>query len=148
MAMFVHLAPEKYAKKIRRSGMSELTRSRVHPTGIYATPLVRNFFLSHQWLRELTRGGAGPMVGIYFRLPNDQVVWVAHYAKPHQRMTAAQTVALLQSRGAADPYPALSQRERVYRASCRCFRPPRQGNPSGRMVAGFFPAAGFAVDAG
>jgi hypothetical protein len=94
MAMFVHLAPEKYAATIRRSGISRLRKAGVPEPGVFATPVARNFFVSHQWLRELKRRGAGPIIGVYFRLPDEQLVWVAHYRQAHQRMTAAEAVAL------------------------------------------------------
>jgi hypothetical protein len=94
MAMFVHLAPEKHAARIRRSGVSKLRKVRVPEPGVYATPVTRNFFISHQWLRELKRRGAGPIIGVYFRLPDEQTAWVAHYRQAHQKMSAAEAVAL------------------------------------------------------
>src|SRR5437868_6454943 len=94
MAMFVHLAPDKHAPRIRRSGITRLRTTGVPEPGIFATPVARNFFISHQWLRELKRGGAGPIVGVYFRLLDDQLVWIAHYRDAHQQMTAAQAAGL------------------------------------------------------
>ena len=73
MAMFVHLAPESAAARIRRSGISRLRKAAGGvPGGAFAVPVTRNFFLSHQWLRELKRRGAGPIVGVYFRLGDDE----------------------------------------------------------------------------
>jgi hypothetical protein len=95
MAMFVHLAPQKLADAIRRRGINRLRKSRVPEPGIYASPVVRNFFVSHQWLRELKRRGAGPIVGVYFRIPDDQRVWVAHYRNAHQSMSAAEAVGVI-----------------------------------------------------
>jgi hypothetical protein len=97
MAMFVHLATESNSGRIQRNGLNRLRKSRPEtnfPGGIYAVPVVRNFFISHQWLRELKRRNAGPLVGIYFRIPDEELVWVGHYGQNHLEMTAAEAVAI------------------------------------------------------
>lgn len=94
MPMFVHLAPESRAELIRRNGIGRLRKAYgVYPGGIYAMPVTRNFYVSHQWLRELKRRGHGLMVGVYFRIPDDEAVWVGHYNQAHQVMTAAEAAA-------------------------------------------------------
>lgn len=58
MSMFVHFAPESRVALIRRNGISRLRKaSGGHPGGIFAMPVMRNFYISHQWLRELKRRG-------------------------------------------------------------------------------------------
>jgi hypothetical protein len=60
MAMFVHLAPESRIALIRRTGIRRLRRAGVaFPAGVFAVPVTRNFYVSHQWLRELKRRNAG-----------------------------------------------------------------------------------------
>jgi hypothetical protein len=94
MVMFVHLTAEKQVKTILRNGITRLRKSRIAgQKGIYAMPVMRNFFVSHQWLRELRRRGRGTIAGIYFRVPDDEPVWLGHYNQAHQRMTAAEAVA-------------------------------------------------------
>lgn len=95
MAMFVHLTPEKSLKAILRNGISRLRKGANAFQGIYAMPVTRNYFVSHQWLRELKRRGEGPVVGIYFRVSDDETVLVGHYGQAHQEMTAAEAVALM-----------------------------------------------------
>lgn len=63
------------------------------PGGIFAMPMTRNFYVSHQWLRELRRRGSGVIAGVYFRIPDDEPVWVGHYNQAHQPMSAAEAVA-------------------------------------------------------
>ena len=111
MAMFVHLAPEKYAAKIGRSGIARLRRVGVPEPGIFATPMARNFLISHQWLRELKRRGRGPIVGVYFRLPDDQPVWVAHYRQAHQQMKAAEASALFMHNESLEGYEVIVPRK-------------------------------------
>jgi len=60
------------------------------PGGIFAVPVTRNFYVSHQWLRELKRRTQGPIAGIYFRVPDDERVWVGHYNQGHQWMSASE----------------------------------------------------------
>jgi hypothetical protein len=93
MAMFVHLAPESRSRLIRRNGIRRLRKPfGTCPGGVFAVPVVRNFSVSHQWLRELKRRNAGAIVAIYFRIPDDQSVWVGHYGKHHRMMTAGESV--------------------------------------------------------
>src|SRR5687768_6098839 len=93
MAMFVHLATEHDARAIRRAGIRlPRTRGRA-PRAIYAMPVTPNFFVSHQWLRELKRRNAGPVCGIYFRIGDDERVTLGHYGRNHREMTAAEAIA-------------------------------------------------------
>ncbi|HET6573799.1 MAG TPA: hypothetical protein VFG68_09375 [Fimbriiglobus sp.] len=94
MAMFVHLAPESRVPLIRRNGISRLRRAfGCRPGGIFAVPVTRNYYLSHQWLRELRRRGGGPIAALYFRIGDDERVWVGHYNRHHREMAAAEAVA-------------------------------------------------------
>lgn len=94
MPMFVHLAPESRVGLIRRNGIGRLRKaSGERPGGVFAVPVTRDFYISHQWLRELKRRGQGAISGVYFRVPDEEPVWVGHYSRGHQTMTAAQAVA-------------------------------------------------------
>lgn len=95
MAMFVHLTAEKNVKRILRNGLSRLRKRGDCPQGIFAMPVTRNFYVSHQWLRELKRKGQGAIAGVYFPISDDEQVWVGHYNQAHREMTAAEAVALL-----------------------------------------------------
>jgi hypothetical protein len=111
MAMFVHLAPQSRAERIRRCGISRLRRATAAlPGGVYAVPVTPSFFVSHQWLRELKRRGEGPIVGIYFRLPDPERVWVGHYGQAHREMTAAEAVAEFLHAGSGEGWEVLVPR--------------------------------------
>jgi hypothetical protein len=91
--MFVHLAPESRVNLIRRNGISRLRRAvGDSPGGVFAVPVTRNFYVSHQWLRELKRRNEGAYAGVYFRIPDDEQVWVGHYNQSHRWMSAAAAV--------------------------------------------------------
>lgn len=95
--MFVHLTAEKNLNSILRNGISRLRKKTDQPSGIFAAPVTRNYFASHQWLRELKRKGQGSILGIYFRVPDDEIVWVGHYGQAHQEMTAAEAIGVMMS---------------------------------------------------
>ncbi|HWE97223.1 MAG TPA: hypothetical protein VG269_24905 [Tepidisphaeraceae bacterium] len=95
MAMFVHLAAESRVAQICRNGIVRMRPAlRKTPGGVFAVPVTRNFYVSHQWLRELKRRNQGSIAGIYFRIPDDQPVWVGHYGQAHRQLSAAEAVAL------------------------------------------------------
>ena len=92
--MFVHLAPESGLARIRRSGIARSRWAKPGlPRGVYAVPVTRNFYISHQWLRELKRQHNGSIIAVYFRVPDDEIVWVGHYSQTHRPMTASEAVA-------------------------------------------------------
>src|SRR5258708_4466769 len=110
MAMFVHLAPESSTKAILRSGIARTKRAAPSPSGVYALPVTRNFYVSHQWLRELGRTGRGPFVGVYFRIPDDELVSIGHYMREAEQMTAAQAVAVMIACKSREGYQVLIPR--------------------------------------
>lgn len=57
-------------------------------------PVTRNFYASHQWLRELKRRNGASISGVYFRIPDDHPVWIGHYGKLHQKMSVAEAISL------------------------------------------------------
>jgi hypothetical protein len=84
-AMFVHLAPESRIALIRRNGIRRLRKpAGTFPGGVFAVPITRSFYLSHQWLRELKRRNQRTIMGVYFRVPDDEQVWVGHYRLVHR----------------------------------------------------------------
>ncbi len=92
--MFVHIAPESALARIRRNGIGRSRRAvGAYTRGVFAVPVTRNFYLSHQWLRELRRRGGTSFLGIYFRVPDDEIVWVGHYNQARRQMMAAEAVA-------------------------------------------------------
>ena len=94
MPVFVHLTSQRNVAAIRRGGIS-VRKRRFRPRGVYAMPVTPSFYVSHQWLRELRRHGGGTIVGVYFRVPDDERVEVGHYNSLHVEMRAAEAVALL-----------------------------------------------------
>lgn len=95
MAMFVHLTTETRVPRIRRNGIARLRKTdEISPGGVYAVPVTRDFYASHQWLRELKRCNRGPIAGVYFRVPDEELVWIGHYGKEHRLVTAAEAIAL------------------------------------------------------
>src|SRR5580658_1110732 len=93
MAMFVHLAPESRIALIRRNGIRRLRPARADfPGGVYAVPVTRNYYISHQWLRELKRRNKGEIAGVYFRIPDNEQVFLGHYNQAHRWISAAEAV--------------------------------------------------------
>src|ERR1700716_2790860 len=98
MPLFVHVTDEKNAPAMRRSGIAMSTYGR----GVYSMPVMPSFIVSHQWLRELRRGGARTLVGVYFRIDDDEPVRFGHYGKEPVTLTATAAAASL--RRAPDPF--------------------------------------------
>lgn len=111
MAMFVHLTSEKNVKAVVRSGIIRLRKPGERPGGIYAMPVTRNFYVSHQWLRELKRDGQRTICAVYFRVPDDEEVWIGHYVRTHLAMTAAEATAVMSSAENREGYEVIIPRK-------------------------------------
>jgi hypothetical protein len=106
MATFVHIADARDSAAIRRVGL-RLPKARLANApapaqaaryGIFALPVVEDFLLSHQWVRELARRGHRSAVGVYIRLPDNEPVYAGVYNGPKEQITAAQAAAALRSK--------------------------------------------------
>lgn len=99
MAWFIHLTPEKNAARVRRSGLSPVSRSRGDDPrlGLYITPLLSDHTLSYQWSRELKRWKSRRLAAVHFRIPDDTKVTVGHYSRAPETRTAAGAVAVFLS---------------------------------------------------
>ncbi|CAM4449365.1 HEAT repeat domain-containing protein [Nocardia ninae] len=91
VALLVHLTPEKNARRIRRTGITAPGFER----GVFCMPVLASYVLSHQWLRELRRGGQRLFIAVHFRIPDDEPVLVGHYSDAGTEMTAAEAVSLI-----------------------------------------------------
>jgi hypothetical protein len=82
----VHLASEKVARRIERSGLRgnacwvnvDGVRHDV-PEAVYAMPVVADISITYQWLRELRRRGHGKLVAVHFAVPGEERVYVGRY---------------------------------------------------------------------
>lgn len=104
MPVFVHIADTRDGAAIRRSGL-RIARRRLQsagegrPGGIFALPVVADFTVTHQWLRELKRRGHRSAIGIYFRLPDEEPVWAGYYNMAKEPLTAAEAANTLRQSG-------------------------------------------------
>ena len=115
MAIFVHLARETSAAAIRRSGIKPRRVPRGAPEGferiVFAMPVTDDFYVSRQWLRELKRNGNRTIVGVYFRIPDEQTVMVGHYNERHRQMTASEAVGVIFNRRNAEGFEVVIPRK-------------------------------------
>lgn len=94
MVMLVHVTAAKLEPKIKRSGLRA-------EFGVYAFPVLPSHTLTHQWTREIMKWKRQPMIGVYFRIPDDEVVHFGRYGHVMRRLPAARAVGEI--RAQADP---------------------------------------------
>jgi hypothetical protein len=105
MPRFIHLAPESVVKRIRRNGIQPTNirgwGPRWHLPGtdrlVWSFPVTPNYAVSHQWLRELKRGGVKTLVAVVFCIDDDEVVFARHYSEVPREMSAAAAVGVILS---------------------------------------------------
>lgn len=95
MTVFVHLTMESQVPRIKRNGLTvtRFAKDATPDSGLFAMPVMPNFYDSHQWLRELARRPGARLCAVYFRLGDREPVHVGRFAGLHVEMTAAEAVA-------------------------------------------------------
>lgn len=89
MPTLVHLADVKEIASIRKNGIKI---SKWRP-GIYCMPVTPDFYVSHQWLRELKRCGIRTICAVYFRLPATELVFAGRYNMEHRHIALSEAMA-------------------------------------------------------
>jgi hypothetical protein len=92
MASFLHLTDDKLAARLVRLGIRPQKTSIKGTKGVYCTPVSRDHFRSHQWIRELKRTGVKSIHCIQFKVPDSTWVYIGRYNQEHLRMTASESV--------------------------------------------------------
>ncbi|MFT3751221.1 MAG: hypothetical protein QM768_23115 [Agriterribacter sp.] len=92
MPILVHLADERESANIMRNGIVTGKRR----PGIFCMPVLQNFYLSHQWLRELKRRGVRTFVGIYFKVDSRLKVYAGKYNEEHKHITVGEAIKEIQ----------------------------------------------------
>lgn len=93
MPTLVHLADEREAANIRRNGI----KIGKYRQGIFCMPVLQNFYLSHQWLRELKRRGVKTFVGVYFKADSKMKVYAGKYNTDHKHIELGQAIREIQT---------------------------------------------------
>lgn len=106
--MFVHLGDARGSRSFKRSGIR--LPSRGTPNGVFALPVLPDYFASHQWMRELKRRGVRTYVGVYFRIPDSEAVVVGHYRLKHTAMAASAAARLISNMAHARGYEVIIPR--------------------------------------
>jgi hypothetical protein len=88
MPILVHLADEKDTAKILQGGI----KLGKYGNGVYCMPVLPDFYITHQWLRELKRAGVKTLVGVYFRLASTEMVYAGQYGKFHKYIPLGQAI--------------------------------------------------------
>lgn len=95
MPLLVHLTSEKNVKSLMRAGIKQRL------AGVYCMPVLQDYFVSHQWLREMKRHHPGRLVAVYFRIDSQEPVGVGHYSAQPQQVTLAEAIKIIMA--APDP---------------------------------------------
>lgn len=92
MALFVHLTEEKNRNSILSNGIKQ---EKIHYEdvfrGVFCMPVISDFYATHQWLREIKMNrSANNIIGVYFKIPDDETVFYGQYRTELTKSTAAQ----------------------------------------------------------
>ncbi len=100
MPRLVHLARASNARTIERAGIRGGLASVLEAGGkestieraVFAMPLVPDFSVTYQWVRELRRWHGERIVAVHFVLPSDEELLVGRYNAAHERLPLREAV--------------------------------------------------------
>ena len=127
MAQFIHLADERLARRIERAGLKPHAHCNISDTikYVFATPVLMDFIISHQWLRELKRTGVRTIVAVQFRIPDDEPVKVGRFNSEHIDTTAAGAVRIFTEHKSGLGLEVLIPRKICAKELTRIYTPPQ-----------------------
>ncbi|MEV4109299.1 hypothetical protein [Nonomuraea sp. NPDC049695] len=109
MTMLVHITAAKNIRSIRRSGIRAVSGGQDEP-GVYCLTVLPSYQTTHQWVRELRRGGQRTLVAVYFRVADNEPVQVGHYNRFPAHLGSAEAAALIAAQPDPRGYEAFIQR--------------------------------------
>ena len=121
MATFIHIADKNDQASIKRSGIKTAKGSRV----VCAVPVIPNFSTTHQWARELKRGGARSLICVQFKIPDDEIVWIGKYNEKHLEMTASEAAGVFLAHTGPMGFEVIIKRKITPEEITRIYNAPR-----------------------
>jgi len=92
MPQFIHLTDDREISMIQKGGIKAVSLHGRKEKVVFATPVLPEYYQSHQWLRELKRQGIRTISAVQFRVADDMPVSVGRYNEEHIDATAAESV--------------------------------------------------------
>ena len=95
VTQFVHFTDSKKVERVAKRGILAVKTRLDGVRGCYCTPVLQDYFRTHQWLRELKRRGTKTILAVQFNLAPETRVWIGRYNdEEHRNVTAADAAAL------------------------------------------------------
>jgi len=94
VTQFVHFTDSKKVARVAKRGILAVKTRLEGVRGCYCTPVLQDYFRTHQWLRELKRRGMKTILAVQFNLAPETRVWVGRFSGGHVEVTAAEAAAL------------------------------------------------------
>jgi hypothetical protein len=96
MTHFVHLADSRKIGRIAKLGILPTKLRRSGEKGVFCVPVARDYFRTHQWLRELKRRNIRSLHAVQFALPPNTMVRIGRYNEVHIEVAAAEAAGIFQ----------------------------------------------------
>lgn len=125
MAQFIHLTDERLARRIEKSGVKPSEVWGGKTKYVFAMPVLPDFAVSHQWLRELKRRGVRTFVAVQFRIADDEPVRVGRFNRDPLDTTAAGATRIFLEHDSGYGLQVMIPRKILPREIMRVYEPPQ-----------------------
>jgi|ERR1041385_13044 hypothetical protein len=125
MAQFIHLSDERLVRRIEKNGIKPGELWNSNARYVYATPVLRNFLISHQWLRELKGRGIRTVAAIQFRIPDDEPVKIGRFGTDPMDTTAAGSIRVFMEHESGLGLQVMIPRKILGKEITRVYLPPQ-----------------------
>src|SRR4051794_7251522 len=93
MVTLVHLTTASSADKVRRGGLVP-SRTHFNFIGVHSQTASPTLFATEQWLSQV-RKDAGSVLAVYFEVPDDERVELAHLGSCHCEMVISEAISII-----------------------------------------------------
>ena len=125
MAIFIHLFDAKNKSAIARNGIKQSKSGSYKIDGVYATPQLPSYELTHQWMRELRRFDRQVTLAARFRIADTEQVYVGRYNEQHLLVDAAKAVAIAQNHDRSLGLEVIIPRKIKPQEIIKIYQPPK-----------------------
>lgn len=92
MPQLIHLTDLKRIPAIRKNGILPGKMWGKFSPGVFVTPVSRDYFRTHQWLREMRRRGIRTIAAVQFREESSTEVEIGRYYQDHLTVELAEAI--------------------------------------------------------
>jgi len=123
MAIFTHIFAESNKGKILRNGIKIMRSKYRENNGVFVSPIIDNYYYTHQWFREILRHQNVPKLAVRIRIPDNELVLIGKYNEDHINVKASEAIKIAKEHNAPGGLEVIVSRNIKPREIVKIYKP-------------------------